>query len=56
MVLERIIDPVAVDRHVALERGVAPLELEMLLDHLCERQASVQGHANLPLRRLDRRF
>src|SRR4029453_4906336 len=36
MVLEWILDPVAVDRHVALELGVLALQLEVILDHACK--------------------
>ena len=36
VILERIVDPVIVDRHVALELGVFALQLEVILDHVGE--------------------
>ena len=33
VIVERIRDAIAVDRHGRLELGIAPLELEMILDH-----------------------
>ena len=41
MVLERILDRVAVERHRAVEVGVSLLQLEVLLDRLGERRAAV---------------
>jgi hypothetical protein len=36
VILERILDPVGVDRHVPLELSVLALQLEVILDHVCE--------------------
>jgi hypothetical protein len=36
MILERIVGQVALERHLVLERGVSPLQLEVILDDLCE--------------------
>ena len=37
MILERILDLVAIERHLAVEIGVLLLQLEVILDHACER-------------------
>src|SRR5262245_11849001 len=44
VILEWVLRSVLIDRHLPLEPGVTPLELEMLLDHLGERQCSIQRH------------
>ena len=41
VVLERVVGHVPLERHLVLERRVAPLELEVLLDHLREQRLSV---------------
>ena len=49
MVIEGIVRLVAVDREVALEIGVAALELEMILDDLREEGRTFDRHAGFLL-------
>src|SRR5581483_9828737 len=48
MVLERIVRLVVLDRHVAVERGVALLELQMVSDDLREVRRCLYRHSFLP--------
>jgi hypothetical protein len=51
VVLERVDRPIAIERHLALESGVAPLQLEVLFDDAGKRKTSIKRHADLPLQR-----
>src|SRR5690242_18774294 len=45
MVLERVFGDVAVDRHRSRELGVSRLELEVILNHLCEQRWCLYRHS-----------
>ena len=49
VVLERILVHVLAERHLVLERRVAPLQLQMLLDDLGEHRRRVYSHEFLLL-------
>jgi len=49
MVLERIVVHVLPKGHLVLERRVAPLQLEVVLDHLRKHRRSVDRHEILLL-------
>jgi len=49
VVLERIVMHVSLERHVVLECGVAPLQLEMVLDHPSKLRRSLYRHVILLL-------
>ena len=51
MILEWVGGQVPLERHLVLEGGVPPLQLEVLLDDLCEHRRCVDGHVILLLRR-----
>src|SRR3990172_2762381 len=53
VVLERILGLVVVERHVAVEVGVAALQVEVVLDHACEERRGLDGHEFLPPRGRD---
>ena len=51
VILEGVVGQVPVKRHLVLERGVPPLQLEMILNDLREHRRGVDGHEILLLRR-----
>ena len=51
MILERIIRQITLQRHLVLERSVAPLELQVILNHLREHRRRFNRHVILLLER-----
>jgi hypothetical protein len=44
VVLEGVLDPVALEGHLIVEPGVLALELEVVLDHVCEQRRCLYRH------------
>ena len=47
VVVERIVDAIALERHRRLELGIAALQLEVVLDHTCEQRRGLNRHRDL---------